>query len=190
MKRRITKLEISKLYKLDKINESGYISLFNNYKNKKKKFFFFFNCYNKKFKNLFILIFHISGFGFYLLSLTHIEGLEMKCFSYIGIQCYYFLAKLTFISGLIVGLTLYTILYHNYSKIHFFIIFFIYLLLYKIDNHKDIEKHGFYNFIGFLSIIIILFILLNIIHLLIILYKKKAYLFLLFFAIQILFFFS
>ena len=62
--------------------------------------------YISLFKNIFIFIFYISGVIFYILSLTHIEGFEMKCFSFEGIKCYYKLAKLTFISSLSTSLSL------------------------------------------------------------------------------------
>ena len=141
------------------------------------------------FKQLFILILHISGVLFYILSLTHIEGLGMKCFSYAGIQCYYTLAKLTCISGIITCITLYIILYKKYNKIHFFIIIINYLFLYLIDHQKEIVKHGYYNFIGFLTTTIFFFLLLNFIHFLIFLFKKKAYIFLIIFIIPFPFFY-
>ena len=157
---------------------------------KKTKFYSLFNKYLIKkryrkikpfFKQLFILILHISGVIFYILSLTPIEGLEMKCFSFSGIQCYYILAKLTCISGIITCFILYIILYKKYNKMYFFIIMINYLFLYLIDHHKEIVKHGYYNFIGFLATTVFFFWLLNFIHFLIFLFKKKAYIFFLIF---------
>ena len=126
-------------------------------------------------KNIFILIFYFLGGFFYILSLTHIEGLGMNCFSHEGIQCCYILAEMTLISGLITGLSIYIILYKKYNKIHLLIIIIIYLLLYLFDHHSDIVKHGFYNFIGFFSIVFLFFLILNLIRILILLIIKKLY---------------
>ena len=145
--------------KLIKSNISNILNLF---QNKKSKFYSLFNreTYRKIkpfFKHFFILILHISGVLFYILSLTRIEGLEMKCFSFSGIQCYYILAKLTCISGIITCFILYIILYKKYNKMYFFIIMINYLFLYLIDHHKEIVKHGYYNFIGFLATTVFFF---------------------------------
>ena len=136
-------------------------------------------------KNIFIALLYISGAIFYILSLTHIEGVYMHCFSYYGNQCYYILAKLTFISGLITGLAIYIIFYKGFNRIHFFIIIFTYLILYLLDHHKDMIRHGFYNFILFLLTILIFMILLLFLQFLLFLIKKKTYL--LFIVIIILF---
>ena len=64
-----------------------------------------------------------------------------------------------------------------------------YLFLYLIDHHKEIVKHGYYNFFGFLTTTILFFWLLNFIHFLIFLFKKKAYIFLLIFIIPFPFFY-
>ena len=162
MLKKIIKSNIKKYFEKPK-----YISL-KSYKNIRIK-------YSSFFKNIFIFIFYISGVIFYILSLTHIEGLGMTCFSGGGIECYYKLAKFTFISSLITSFSLYIIIYNNYNKIHFFLIIIIYLLLYLIDHHKDIVIHGFYNFVGFSISTSMLFSLLFFLRFLWIMLKSKNY---------------
>ena len=153
----------------------------NDFKNSKSKYYSLKSYKSAKIKyisfvkNIFIFIFYISGVIFYILSLTHIEGLGMTCFSYEGIECYYKLAKFIFISSIITSLSLYIILYNKFNKIHLILIIIIYLLLYLIDHHKDIVMHGFYNFIGFVISTSILFLLLCFFRFLWIIFKKKAY---------------
>ena len=155
--------------KITKNKRNKYLSLFKYDEMKKMK-------NSLIFKNLFIIIIYFSSAFFYILSLTHIEGLGMNCFSREGIQCCFILAQLTLISGLLTGLSIYIIFYKKYNKIHFLIIIIIYFLLYVFDHNSDIVKHGLYNFIGFFSTTSLFFLILNFSRFLIFLIKKKLYL--------------
>ena len=98
----------------------------------------------------------------------------MKCFTYKGNDCLYILAKFSFISATITGMSLYIICKYNLKILKFFI-FFIYLFLYLIDHHKEIVKHGFYNFILFLLATVLIIILLYFIQFIFSFIKKKQY---------------
>ena len=88
------------IYKIKNIYNKKYDELLEYFVTKKVK-------YNCIYHNLFIVLMYICGSYFYILSLTHVEGFEMRCFSKFGIQCFYKLSKLTFTSGIFISLALY-----------------------------------------------------------------------------------
>ena len=80
--------------------------------------------------NLKIIIFYFTGFYIYLYSLTPIEGVTMTCFKRNGVECYYLLAILIFISSSFISISIFIIIHLKYSKIHLLIICaIIYLII-------------------------------------------------------------
>ena len=125
-----------------------------------------------------ISIIYLSGVFFYLLSLWHIDALDMKCFFIKeGVECYYTLAKFIFISSFLNCISIYLIIIKKYNKKHLNIIFFIYLFLFYIDHNDGIIKHGFYNIIGFITINIFILYIFSFIHFFYFLFLKKKYFF-------------
>ena len=110
---------------------------------------------NKKFVIIFL---YLLGPFFYLLSLKEIKTSKMKCFSKYGLECYFLLGKLIFISAILTVFFIYLITFKNYSKIHLLILLFVYLIFFFFDHNKGIVKHGFFNFLAFLFMITILFL--------------------------------
>ena len=106
--------------------------------------------YTRKKNNIFITIFYLIGVLFYLLSLCHINSLDLECYSATSVHCYYILAILTLISSIITSLSIYIIIYKDYKKFHLIIIFIIYSFLLLIDHDNGIIKHGLFNFLGFI----------------------------------------
>ena len=152
------------------------------------------NAYNplhKKKKNMIknnLTIFLIYFFGSisYLFSLHEIKGPHMTCFSRIRLKCIYFLIKLTFISSLLISISIYMILFNIYKKIHLFIIFFIYFIFYLIDHNNKVIKHGLFNFLGFIFATLVLILIFCITRIFIVFIKKRKY----FIIIIILIFFA
>ena len=140
-------------------------------------------------KNIKVVILYIIGAIIYLISLKHLSGIDMKCFSYVGEKCYYAIGILIFISSLIVTLSIYIILFNNYNKFHLIIIFIIYLFFYIIDHNAEIVKHGLFNFVVFIVITIFLFIIICYLHFLFYLSRKRKYVLLFLLNIFILSFF-
>ena len=144
-----------------KIKDNDYI--------KKKKFFLFnylfqlknkYLLINKKIHNYNIIILYNIGIIFYIFSLTNINGVDMRCFKWKGVQCYYSLAILTLISSIFISISIYKIIFYKYNKINLLLIFIIYLFLYLIDHNDGIQKHGFFNFIGLIFASLFIFCLL------------------------------
>ena len=116
--------------------------MFNNFKNikmmwiKKNPYKKLNQAKQKKFikSNLSILLIYLIGAISYFLSLHEIKGPHMACYSRIRLKCIYFLVKLTFISSLLISISIYMILFKNYKKIHLFIIFFIYFFFFFIRS--------------------------------------------------------
>ena len=136
-------------------------------------------------KNRILFFFIIASILFYLLSLWHIQALDMKCFNRYGVQCYYLLAKLIFISSTFASISIYLILFKNYKKVNLIIIIIIYSFLFYIDHDNGIIKHGFYNIITFIISTVFLCFLIIFIHYLYYLLKNKKF-FLLFIILIIL----
>ena len=109
-----------------------------------------FLAHTRKKNNLFITILYLIGVLFYLLSLCHINSLDLKCYFATSVHCYYILAFLTLISSIITCLSIYIIIYKDYKKFHLIIIFIIYFFLLLIDHDDGIIKHGLFNFLGFI----------------------------------------
>ena len=67
--------------------------------------------YNQKFKdlvkNMLIIIIYIIGSRFYSLSLKRINGAKMKCFSRVGMNCYYFLGLLILLSAIMTNISIF-----------------------------------------------------------------------------------
>ena len=144
---------------------------------------------NIKKKNLFITIFYSIGVLFYLLSLCHINSLDLECYFATSVHCYYILAILTLISSIITSLSIYIIIYYNYNKFHLIIIFIIYSFLLLIDHDNGIIKHGLFNFLGFIVANIFIFSLLLFSRFLFFLLKKKKFFLLLLIIISFSYFF-
>ena len=128
---------------------------------------------NKIISNRFLFFYYVLGFFFYFLSLKKINGLKMICFSKSGIFCFYFIAKIIFISSFLTSISLYLIIFHNKFKFHIFIIITIYSGLFYYDHDNGIENHGLYNIIIFIMLTFLLFLLFSFCHYLYFLYKKK-----------------
>ena len=174
--------------------------MFNNFKNikmmwKKKNPYKKLNqAKQKKFikSNLSILLIYLIGAISYFLSLHEIKGPHMACYSRIRLKCIYFLVKLTFISSLLISISIYMILFKNYKKIHLFIIFFIYFFFFLLDHNNKVIKHGLFNFLGFLLSTLVLIFIFCLAKFFFIFIKKRQYfiiiLFLLFFGYIFLYF--
>ena len=128
-------------------------------------------------RNIFkIKTIYIIGAFFYLLSLTHIKGYGMECFSLLGVDCLFKIAKLVLYSSIFFSISIYLILFKNYKKINLKYILTIFLLFLSIDHNNGIIKHGLYNFVGLVLMTSLSFIFLCFIHFLINLFKKRNYL--------------
>ena len=121
-------------------------------------------------------ILYIFGVFFYLLSLKHINGIGMRCFSRKGVQCLFMIAKLILCSSLFFSISIFLTLLKNNKIIRLINILFIYILLILLDHNNGIIKHGLYNFIGLIVMTIILFFIQGFIYLLFILFKRNNYL--------------
>ena len=139
-------------------------------------------------KNIIILIFSIISAIFYILSLCNIRALDMKCYNKIGVECYYILAKLIFISCVFVSISIYLIFFKDFNKFNILIILIIYLFFFYIDHDDGVVKHGFFNIIAFIIVTFFLTTLLIMIHFFYYLLKTKKYF--LFISILILIFFT
>ena len=128
-------------------------------------------------RNIFkIKTIYIIGAFFYLLSLTHIKGYGMECFSLLGVDCLFKIAKLVLYSSIFFSISIYLILFKNYKKINLNYILIIFLFFLLIDHSNGIIKHGLYNFVGLVLMTSLSFIFLCFIHILINLFKKRNYL--------------
>ena len=125
--------------------------------------------------NFIICLIYICGSIIYLLSLRGIEGVNMECYSKINLGCIYTLVKLTFISSVLISISIYIILSRNYKKIHLLIILIIYLFFYLIDHSNQLIRHGLYNFIGLCIFTIFLLLIICLLHLLYYFYKKRKF---------------
>jgi hypothetical protein len=67
--------------------------------------------------NLKIIILYFAGFFIYLYSLTPIKGVAMKCFKLRGVNCYYSLAILIFISSIFISISIFLII--NLKYLHY-----------------------------------------------------------------------
>ena len=134
----------------------------------------------KKKNNLYISIFYLIGVLFYLLSLCHINSLDMECYFATSVHCYYILAILTLISSIITSISIYLIIYKDLSKFHLIIIFIIYSFLLLIDHDNGIIKHGLFNFLGFIITNIFIFSILIFFHFLFYLIIKEKKIFFIF----------
>ena len=126
-------------------------------------------------KDINIIILYIIGAIFYLISLRHLSGIGMRCFSYVGEKCYYVIGILIFISSFFTTLTIYLILFNNYNKFHLIVIFTIYFCFYLLDHNAEIIKHGLFNIVIFIIITIFLFIIICYLHFLYYLNKNRKY---------------
>ena len=123
--------------------------------------------------NLKIIILYLAGFIFYLYGLTNINGVDMRCFKWKGVQCYYTLAILTFISSIFISISLFLIINLKYNKIHLLIIIIIYIFFILFDHNDGIQKHGIFNFIEFILSTTLIYSLLSIVKFLYYLYNKR-----------------
>ena len=137
-----------------------------------------------KSKNLKIIIIYLIGIIFYLCSLTHINGVDLRCFKWNGVQCYYSLAILTLFSSIFISISIYMIIFMRFRKIHLLFILIIYIFLFFIDHKDGLQQHGFFNFIGFTITTFFFLFLFCLMKFLSYLYKKKNYLLLIIFLIS------
>ena len=136
--------------------------LFKNLSNKYGIYFIFMKRNIFKIKTIYMI-----GAFFYLLSLNHINGFAMECFSLGGVDCLFVIVKLVFSSSIFFSISIYLILFKKYKKINLIYILIIFLLFLLIDHNNGIIKHGLYNFVGLVLMTSLLFIFLCFIHLLI-----------------------
>ena len=101
--------------------------------------------------NIKIIILYFAGFFIYLYSLTPIKDVGMKCFKFRGVNCYYSLAILIFISSILISISIFLIINLKYSKIHLLIICIIYIVIFLIDHNDGIKRHGIFNFLLLLN---------------------------------------
>ena len=80
--------------------------------------------FNKQ--NLYIILYPLGIVSYYL-SLHNIEGAILSCYKLDGLQCLYFLAKLVFISSLLISYSIYLIIFKKHNKKHLIIIFLIFI---------------------------------------------------------------
>lgn len=178
----------------------------------KKKFFLLelinkFNTFNKKsysplvdsssnlLKNIkiskdsLISIFYMSGIFLYILSLWHINALDMRCFFIKeGVECYYTLAKLIFISSILTSISIYLIIIKKYRKYHIYIILISYSFLFYIDHSDGVIKHGFYNILAFITMNFIFLLIIIFLHFFYLQIKKRKFIIIII-AISIIFVF-
>ena len=145
----------------------NYVSILDEIQIKKKK------CITNKNKNKILILLIIISITFYIFSLCHIKALDMKCYNKKGVECFYLLATLTFISSIFISIVIYCIFYKNYTKIYLIYIILIYLLIFYLDHDDGLVKHGFFNILLFIISTLVLTIILNFIHYLFYLLKKK-----------------
>ncbi len=124
--------------------------------------------------NIYIIIYPLGALSYYL-SLYNLERANLPCYKYRGLQCLYFLAKLVFISSLLISYSIYLIIFKKQNKKHLIIILLIFIYFYLIDHNSEIVKHGLYNFIAFIISTILLFLLIIILHSIYNLFIKKRY---------------
>ena len=135
---------------------------------KKKKFLIIFNKYKLDF---------IASFLFIITYYLYFLSLE-KCFNgfdYCALKTKWILIKLfeAGISYVILSILLEGIILNIISKYHLFHLIFIYILFYNYSHGLDFEDHGYYNFIGTISIVTLILLLFIPFNALIILFKKK-----------------
>ena len=99
----------------------------------------------------------------------------MKCYKKEGVECFYILAKLTFVSSIILSIGIYLILLQNFKKFYLIYITIIYFFLFYIDHDNRIIKHGFFNILLFLISTLLLNSILIFIHYIYYLLKRKKY---------------
>ena len=114
----------------------------------------------------------------------------MRCFRWKGVQCYYSLAILIFISSIFISVSIFLTINLKYSKIHLVLISIISVGLFLIDHNDGIERHGFFNFILFTLIILLIYCFLSFLKFLYYLYKKNIILLIIIIILIIFFFLS
>ena len=125
--------------------------------------------------SLFIIVLYILSSITYIFSLKKVSGTNLECFSKYGLNCYFFLGKLLFLSAFLTDISIYLIIFKNYSKIHLLIIFLIYCILFLIDHNSGIIYHGFYNIITFLFFLIFISFIFYYLQYLLFLHKQKKH---------------
>ena len=173
-------------YEDSKFNTINWNNQYRNYSLISNRIDHFF--YIIKIINLKIIILYFAGFFIYLYSLTPIKGVGMKCFKLRGVNCYYSLAILIFISSIFISISIFLIINLKYSKIHLLIICIIYIVIFLIDHNDGIKRHGIFNFILFTFITLLIYCFLYFLKFLYYLYKKNI-IFLIIFIILLLYFF-
>ena len=147
---------------------------------------------NKKslYKNIILILLIIASILFYIFSLCSIEPLNMKCYKKEGVECFYILAKLTFISSIFLSIAIYLMLLKNFKKFYFIFVIIIFSFLFYIDHDNRIINHGFFNILLLIISTLILIIILFFIHYLYYLLKRKKYFYFLLILIILSFIFT
>ena len=109
-------------------------------------------------KNMKLIIIYMIGAFFYYLSLRPIKGPKLTCFKKRNLACFTILSRLVIASSSIITFNIYMILYNKiYSKYHLINIIIIYSNFIYKDHNNEIQKHGLFNFIGFIIFAILFF---------------------------------
>ena len=142
------------------------------YKNKKKIFNLISYLIQKNKGFLLVIkgLFFLSYYLYYLSLEKCYEGFD-KC----GIKIEWILLKLfeAIFSTLILVFLIECMLYNIISKLNLFHILLFYFIIYKYSHGLDFHDHGFYNFFGCITILILMILFLTPFNLLIHLIKKK-----------------
>lgn len=135
-------------------NWNKYKFLFLKINNKNKKKFFLFIC---------IFIFAISYYLYYLSLEKCLDGFD-EC----GIKNDWILTKLieAILSSIILSFLIEGMIFKIISKFHFFHILIVYTFLFIYSHGIDFHDHGFFNFIGCLTISLIILLIITPINIL------------------------
>ena len=123
-----------------------------------------------------LIIIYMIGAFFYYLSLRPIKGPKLTCFKKRNLACFTILSRLVIASSSIITFSIYMILYNKiYSKYHLINIIIIYSNFIYKDHNNEIQKHGLFNFIGFIIFTILFFLILLTIKFIKNLFQKSKY---------------
>ena len=141
----------------------------------KKLFLIQLNIFNFNI-NVKISILYIIGSLFYYWSLATINlKNRIQCLKTQDFKCFYSIAENVLVSSIIIDISIYLILFFKLKKFHLFIIFLIYIFLFLIDHESELIRHGIYNFLGFIFLLLLFFIIYCYTKFLFFFYKKLKY---------------
>ena len=127
--------------------------------------------YNNYFLNFFYLTLFITSYYFYYLSLEKC----MDGFDICGQKATWIIFKLeqAIISYVILAILLQLMIIKFISKYHLLHVLLTYIFFYNYSHGLDFDDHGYFNFIGCISIVSLILIAFIPFNVIIILYKKK-----------------